>query len=340
MYQSNIIYCSVGEEKAYPVSVVQEIMVARREVLAGGLLFLAGCSTDGAEHASPTTEPHSGGYSFDPDIAATCHREHPDIPPNGADFTCFNSRDDSDAPVAMTSTETTYQLPAEMGFTLDVRRDQAYEGGFYRWELYKREHDAWHYIAPTEWADLPHRVESGGTHTWRLRADADAHNDGEAFAGEAVESMDVELLPLGPGEYTFGITGTFQGAENVVGAAVSFEVAGDELALTVSDGTSNISTAEETVEADWQPWFYDDHELDGTFILERESAESAERLVPEQVLRNWTLPLRDALALARTQSAETVRLHVPDTKHLPEGNLSFQYTFVDGTAATFRTSLN
>lgn len=206
--------------------------------------------------------------------------------------------------------------------------------------MYKRENDAWHYIAPTEWTDLPHRVESGGSHTWRLGANTDAHNDGEAFAVEAVESMDVELVPIGPGEYSFGITGTFAGAENVVGAAVSFEVDGDELELTVSDGTGNISTGERTVEADWQPWFYDDHELDGTFILERGSAEPAERLVPEQVLRKWTLPLRDALALARTQSAETVRLRVPGKKHLPDGNRTFRYTFGDGTTDTFRTTLD
>ncbi len=191
-------------------------------------------------------------------------------------------------------------------FVLSNRSEIAFMSNFYDWRLDKQVDGQWYRIAPFEVVEPLMELRSGERHTWSLSVDNAGVESGEPV-GTASGTESLNLAGLGGGRYAFRAEGWFEGDghENSLTLATTVTFDSDPLELVASNRITETSLDGETLVAQSDA----NHGGDSppTYVLERGAqGGDPERLITEQVVRSP--PLRDAVALAKRQDVDRVRL--------------------------------
>lgn len=307
----------------------------RRHLLALlGAAGTAGCtalapSADHPADASPTdtltpapATPGTGsGTSPDDAPIAAAPGDCPSFDDDVRRIVCTDAAP-ADAPMVLEPSTTDRELPGTITFALTNGTDVRYDTNFYSWRVAKRVDGRWYHVAPTSWNQPLMSMAPGDSHAWHVSM------DGEDYDGEVVPpsggTSDVSVAALGGGEYAFGIDGWFAGEdhEHQTAFGARFTLRGDPLALTTTGHLANVRVDGDEVRARWTYHAGDGDAREAVYRLDRtEDAAGGRSLLTEQVVRFGRPgePLRDALALATTHGAASVRLRGPTTTSPPFG---------------------
>jgi hypothetical protein len=214
-------------------------------------------------------------------------------------------------PLQLTPSTDVLALPRDSGtFTLANDTDYDFFANFYNWGLHKRVDGDWYYIVPLEWPEPLHTLPAGTSHEWTLEVD-NTQDPSNGVSGETGATV----AQLGGGEYAFEVSGWFESGdhEHRVGLGVRFDIDGDPIELSASDGLSG------TREGDTVVVTRDDEDETPTdaFVLERvgeggvPTSKPIQDRIAEQLVRPapWSerALFRDALAFF-ADDVSTVRI--------------------------------
>ena len=229
---------------------------------------------------------------------------------------CYDGIDPDSADAYLEPDPRTVSAGESIEFTLYNRSDQTLQTNFYNWLVHKRVDGEWYHVAPRGSNDPLMTVQPGGSHTWTLTVDNDGIEDGAPAPLSGGEEQ-ITVGGLGGGTYAFRSRGWFEGEshEDSIAFATTFEVDGDQLALTPTDAIEETAWEGETLVAQSSRGERGDSSRLGAFELRRveDPDASPTRLITEQVLRRDRL--RDVIALSRERDAEEVRLEEYNSAH-------------------------
>jgi len=282
---------------------------------------LAGCLADADDAGSPADDPSDSSTDTDATASPTATDGSPDatteastpardtsFPPNHDDIervVWFREVSDPDSALLLEHSAASVSLPdAELSFTLRNDTQRTFATNFYNWGLYRWEAGQWYRVAPRVTPDPLMTVEPGGSHQWTVTLRDRVPGDPIVRTGG---TSDVTVASLGGGHYAFAVDGWWEDQEQTptyehkTVCAARFELAGDALELVASDAVTDTrregDTAVVTAESP-----RDGEGTEATYVLTRDDVSDPERLITEQVYRQW--PLRDALAHAGSDVRE------------------------------------
>lgn len=337
-------------------------MRRRRYLAALGTLGIAGCagrlSGGAAETPTLTPVPVGTGEPGDTSTAEPAGNSAPeptepplaaapcDTPDYGGDVArvvCTGAAD-PDAPMVLEPSTTELDLPGELAVTLANGTDRSFRTNFYGWRLDKRVEGRWYRVAPGFVPQPATGIRPGGSYTWRVSMDGDAHNGGEPVPpGSGADGPTVGAL--GPGRYAVAVDGWFEGEnhERQTAFVAAFDLRGEPLELTTTGYVESVTAAGDTLTARWtRNDGHDGDHREATYVVERlrvTGAPGARPVITEQVVRDGAFrsPLRDALALATRHDVREVRL-AGKTAIYPPFGVDGRTVEYDGTAYRISTT--
>lgn len=217
----------------------------------------------------------------------------------------------ADAPAVIDPARTVGHLPeAHLSFTLRNRRRETLGTSFSCWRLHKWTDGRWTYVAPVSCFLTAARVPPGGEHAWRVTAsNLDIPDLVRTVGGE---SMTVHAL--GPGTYSFGVSGEYERPRNLAFAA-RFRLRGPPLELRPTSAVEGVERDDETLVVHADPESETGAEP-ATLTVERVPEEAgARRVLVETAYRDRHL--RDTLAFAN--AADRIRLETRTPADPPFG---------------------
>ncbi|SDR14693.1 hypothetical protein [Natronobacterium texcoconense] len=251
-----------------------------------------------------------------------------DCPDYGEDVTTTACNDHQRIGVTLEPSTTTLSAPGTLTFTLRNRTHRQFKTNWYGWKLHKLVDGDWFYLGPRV-VQLPlHPVLPGGTMDWTLSVQPNSDGSDDHDSDEILRQY------LGSGTYAFGIDGwPSDGSSDAKTALIeTFELEAPDLSLdppraveTVEwdeskDGEVLVARTDRAIEGD-RPMAYELEVVD--------SAESTERVILEQVLRDDQF--RTVVSLADEYDADRVRLEDDTAGSEPASRFPGVYEY-DGTA--------
>lgn len=229
---------------------------------------------------------------------------------------CYDGIDPDSVDAYLEPDPRTVAADGQIEFTLYNRSEQTLQTNFYNWLVHKRVDGEWYHVAPRGSNDPMMTVQPDESHTWTLTVDNEGIEDG-ASVSRSGGTDDITVGGLGGGTYAFRSRGWFEGEdhEGAIAFATTFEVDGDQVALTPTDAIEGTAWDGETLVAQSSRGERGDSSRLGAFELRRVEDPGADptRLITEQVLRRDRL--RDVIALSRERDAEAVRLEEYNSAH-------------------------
>lgn len=202
-----------------------------------------------------------------------------------------------------------------IAFTLYYQGDERLVTNYYDWHVAKRVDGRWLHVAPTVYPLPAMYLEPGSSHEWTLTPeDGDTEDGASVPQVGGTESLSVPAL--GGGRYLFGTAGnlTSGSRDDKTAFLARFDLDAEPLDLTPTDAVEGAKWEGDTLVAQTSRGDPDGEYANPTaYELERTDDPSADPrpTVTEQVVRYDTL--RDALALARANDADSVRIEQYET---------------------------
>lgn len=295
-------------------------MNRRALLLSLGSVAFAGC-TAGDGPSGTDAEPTTAASSPETTAAEPNAPAVPDVgvPPNEASGPPWDdgvtrvvswTEATEETPIRLTPPKSRGSLPtASFEFALRNDTDARFAFNDYGWSVWKRVDGEWFRVAPRQWPEPLRYLGPGETHTWTLTVD-NSRLDGTPLS--PVEGRrSVTLVGLGGGTYAFTVDGWFESEdyENGVGFAARFELDGDPVELTPTDGVTEATRNGDTVVVAGADSGSDARTA--ALVVRRADGESGDdaddvrRIITEQALRDRTL--RNTLPFFE-EGVETVRL--------------------------------
>lgn len=292
-----------------------DTVTRRRLLAASSAALVAGC----LDRTAPAADPSNGTGSDDGSSAPTqLDDSAPESCPGYGDrvdrVICYAEIDPDADELFLEPSEDRVSAGESIAFTLANGTDERLASNFYNWRVDKYVGDEWHRVAPMGYNEPLMHLEPGERHTWTVTIGTEVPDDGR-WRGDGGGTEALALSGVGAGHYAFRARGWFEGREETLAFAATFELEGERLELTPSNAIEGTEWEGDTLVARSSRGDPDDEgNRLGAFDLERvEGASDGDEprtVITEQLVR---LPqLRDAVAIAIEHDADRVRLEEYD----------------------------